>query len=309
MFRSAEGDYIVKHTFIELATESPPCLCRAHSVPAKLEQRCAGRRTLQAHQLAALFALTRRRHERTGGLVATEEATSAACSTPPEGTWLDCPLSPADRTDELNSPIAATDCPTGSPYSSTRSSAAAVEQTESVWQDLINDGGEEEAGEPGDRCGEARTTIVMRNLPKHCTRQALVAMLDDAGFSSLYDFIYVPTNFKIAASWGYAFINLVCPEVASSFWVSFDGRQLSALASNKACRLTWNAPQQGLQALVERYRNSPIMHALVPAECKPVVLKAGQPVAFPSPTRKVAGRRQLKLLRSVCSSPPGVTRA
>lgn len=53
------------------------------------------------------------------------------------------------------------------------------------------------------------------------------------------------------------------------------------------CHVAWNDKQQGLPALVERYRNSPVMHASVPEECKPVIISDGRRAPFPAPTQKV----------------------
>jgi hypothetical protein len=41
-----------------------------------------------------------------------------------------------------------------------------------------------------------RTTVVLRNLPSCLSRCDLLQILDDAGFSERYDFVYLPTNFR-----------------------------------------------------------------------------------------------------------------
>ena len=44
---------------------------------------------------------------------------------------------------------------------------------------------------------------------------------------------------------------------------------------------------RGLEAHVERYRNSPVMHRSVPDQYKPVIFKDGVRKPFPRATKKV----------------------
>merc|ERR1719335_475768 len=62
-----------------------------------------------------------------------------------------------------------------------------------------------------------RTTVILRNLPNNYTRQMLLDLMDSEGFACKYDFVYIPVDFGSQAGLGYAFINLVTPEVATDF--------------------------------------------------------------------------------------------
>lgn len=53
----------------------------------------------------------------------------------------------------------------------------------------------------------------------------------------------------------------------------------------------WGGPHQGLEAHVERYRNSPVMHEDVPDTFKPVLFANGVRISFPLPTRKLRAPR------------------
>jgi hypothetical protein len=132
---------------------------------------------------------------------------------------------------------------------------------------------------------DTRTTVMLRNLPNNYTRSMFVAMLDSEGFQGLFDFVYLPIDFQTKACFGYAFVNLSDASIVPSFWDTFNGFSRWSLPSKKVCFLSWCGPQQGYDAYVERYRNSPIMHPTVPDEHRPVVFSGGVRVEFPPPTK------------------------
>jgi len=132
---------------------------------------------------------------------------------------------------------------------------------------------------------KARTTVMLRNVPNNYTREMLMSMLDDEGFSACYDFVYLPVDFNSGACLGYAFVNLAEAGHVEPFWRAFDGYARWAMPSRKVCRVSWCGPHQGLEAHIARYRNSPVMHDTVPEEYKPILLSQGRRVAFPGPSR------------------------
>jgi len=132
---------------------------------------------------------------------------------------------------------------------------------------------------------EVRSTVMLRNLPNNYTRAMLLELLNQEGFAGLYDFVYLPIDFKSRASLGYAFVNLVNCKAVTDFWKSFSGFSRWKLPSRKVCFVSWCGPVQGLDAYIERYRNSPVMHASVPDEYKPTIFLGGVRVPFPPPTK------------------------
>jgi len=131
------------------------------------------------------------------------------------------------------------------------------------------------------------TTVMLRNLPNNYSRAMLLKLIDAEGFGNQYDFIYLPMDFKSHASLGYAFVNLVTAELAQRFFETFEGFHRWVVPSQKVCSVNWSHPYQGLDAHIERYRNSPVMHEDVPDEYKPMVFKNGERFAFPPPTKKL----------------------
>jgi len=159
---------------------------------------------------------------------------------------------------------------------------------------FAHDNGYFEAQDPRAPCPHPehlRTTVMLRNLPNNYSRTMLMDLIDSEGFARLYDFIYLPIDFKSRASLGYAFVNLVNSEAANRFRLTFDGFSDWILPSRKVCGVSWSGPHQGLEAHIERYRNSPVMHEGVPDMYKPAIFNDGVRVVFPPPTKKLRAPR------------------
>lgn len=135
--------------------------------------------------------------------------------------------------------------------------------------------------------GETRTSVMLKGVPDSCTRPMMLQLLDAAGFFGRFNFVYLPMDFKRNKNLGYALINLVSPKEALRLGRYFEGFSNWNELGGSACTVTWCSPQQGVQAHVERYRNSPVMHESVPEEWRPLLLTHGVPVAFPPPTMKI----------------------
>jgi hypothetical protein len=131
------------------------------------------------------------------------------------------------------------------------------------------------------------STVIMRNIPNNYTREMLLGLLDTEGFAQRYDFVYIPIDFSSQAGLGYAFVNLATPSDALTFWAHFEGFRNWAVPSEKVCTLQWSSPIQGLEAHLERYRNSPVMHETVPDQWKPVLYYRGVRMIFPAPTKSI----------------------
>jgi RNA recognition motif-containing protein len=127
---------------------------------------------------------------------------------------------------------------------------------------------------------------MLQNLPDDYSRDMVVELLDKQGFRGLYDFVYVPMNFRTKSSFGYAFINFVSPLVTKTCWEKLQGFLCWTVPSDRVCNMSWSV-HQGLKAHIRRYRNSPVMHETVPDEYKPAVFTHGVRDPFPPPTKKV----------------------
>mmetsp|Transcript_71846 Transcript_71846/g.126917 ORF Transcript_71846/g.126917 Transcript_71846/m.126917 type:complete len:320 (-) Transcript_71846:22-981(-) len=135
------------------------------------------------------------------------------------------------------------------------------------------------------------TTVMLRNLPNNYNRAMVMKMLDDNGFKTKYNFLYLPIDFRSGACLGYAFVNLVCPSIVQPFWQTFAGFSRWVLPSKKICRVSWSHPHQGLESHVERYRSSPVMHPNVQDEHKPIMLQDGVEIPFLAPKKSMRAPR------------------
>jgi hypothetical protein len=135
--------------------------------------------------------------------------------------------------------------------------------------------------------GQEFTTLCLRNVPNNHTRSMLIKLLDQEGFSGHYDLVYVPVDFTRFAGLGYAFVNFSSNEAAEKAIQTFQGFKGWGSTSQKVCDVSWSGPLQGLEAHIERYRNSPVMHESV-SECyKPAFFQGGFRLPFPCPTKEI----------------------
>jgi len=156
------------------------------------------------------------------------------------------------------------------------------------------------------------TTVMLRNIPNRYTQSMLLEVLIEQGFRGLYDFVYLPMDFRNGVNLGYAFVNLITNEDALHFMQVFQGFSKWFVDSVKVCEVSWAHPHQGRHQHVERYRNSPVMHPSMPDDYKPMVFKKGMRVPFPPPT-KVIRAPKLRPIRDRAPSgsgtpPPGGNR-
>merc|ERR1712048_904266 len=133
-----------------------------------------------------------------------------------------------------------------------------------------------------------RTTAMLRNIPNSYTRAMLTELLDSEGFSGRYDFLYLPIDSNTGAGLGFAYVNFVSLMDACAFQKCFNGFKRWTIPTSKAGSVGWsNADQQGLEANIERYRNSAVMHHSVPDQHKPIILKNGLRIPFPKSIKKL----------------------
>jgi len=116
---------------------------------------------------------------------------------------------------------------------------------------------------------DKRTTIMIRNIPNKYTQQMLLEAIN-ANFYGLFDFFYLPIDFKNRCNMGYAFVNFKDPKTVAKFSQEFSGKMWGKFHSKKICSITY-ARIQGLEALVKNFEKSSIILSEDP-EIKPIIL-------------------------------------
>lgn len=138
------------------------------------------------------------------------------------------------------------------------------------------------------------TSVILKNIVPGCDRETLLRVLREHGFLEHVNFAYLPMAFdkKSTASFRYAFINFAKPCAAAQFHEQFAGfKNWGNLGeTSEGCTVEW-CGMQGLEAHIERYRNSPMMHYTVPDDFKPVLLSNGLRMPFPPPTEVIKAPR------------------
>lgn len=200
--------------------------------------------------------------------------------------------------------IESTACDSSSDDGASSPSTELSSRSIGAWCDVSDDEFEEQdqkdAIEKSGRCEEAQqfavcevpvpATLVLQGIPREYTRAMLCALLDSVA-AGCYDFVYLPQAFRKRknnwASFGYAFVNFCRyqdAQVAMDRLIGFNDWQV---ASDKILSVVWSTDCHGLCALVERYRNNPVMHHEVHDDCKPIILLRGVRIPFPQPTASI----------------------
>mmetsp|Transcript_65707 Transcript_65707/g.129467 ORF Transcript_65707/g.129467 Transcript_65707/m.129467 type:complete len:153 (-) Transcript_65707:110-568(-) len=133
------------------------------------------------------------------------------------------------------------------------------------------------------------TTIVVRNVPDSWEVQDLVSLLWWQGFSLDFNFAYVPLHISSEVALGYAVVNMANQAKAQQFMGQIQGMRVPN--QEKALVVEWCRKIQGLDGMVDRYRNSKVMHPNIADRQKPMVFHNGMPIRFPGPNRNVNAPR------------------
>lgn len=132
------------------------------------------------------------------------------------------------------------------------------------------------------------TTLRISNIPAEYNREFFAKTLDREGFAGFYDFLFVPMNFGTNLNSGIAIANFRSNATAAEALKLFESYDRWLVDSTQVAVPTWSEYEQGLQDLLERYKNSPLMHESVPDICKPATFNTlGEISTFPAATRRI----------------------
>lgn len=137
----------------------------------------------------------------------------------------------------------------------------------------------EQAGSGNDK----RTTVMVRNIPNKYTQSMLLEEIN-INFEGLYDFFYLPIDFKNKCNVGYAFINFMNATDVATFFSEFNGQRWRNFNSEKICSISY-ARIQGKAAMIARFQNSSLLEK--DESYKPLLFVSkgpdkGKPESFPA---------------------------
>jgi hypothetical protein len=87
---------------------------------------------------------------------------------------------------------------------------------------------------------DARTTVMIRNIPNKYTIKELADEID-LHFDNTYDFLYLPCDIKNQCNVGYGFINFLTTEYLKDFYEHFQGKKWARFRSEKVIFLSFRS--------------------------------------------------------------------
>jgi hypothetical protein len=140
------------------------------------------------------------------------------------------------------------------------------------------------------------TTLYIEKVPADYTRVLFANTLDKEGFAGTYDFLFVGMDLRTRVCNGFALVNFRSNALALRALECFKSFDRWLTQSSQLAVPIFSEYYQGMDELIERHRNSPIMHGSVPDIYKPVLFDAnGKLEKFPQPTRQIRVPRVRKL--------------
>ncbi|KAF4543573.1 Meiosis protein Mei1 [Lasiodiplodia theobromae] len=125
---------------------------------------------------------------------------------------------------------------------------------------------------------DVRTTVMLRNIPNQMTTYDLQALLN-TWVRGKFDFLYLRIDFANMCNVGYAFVNFDMPMTIVEVKQKLDAHGWPGhLGSTKRAAMSY-ATVQGVESLVEKFRNSSVMLEL--PNCRPRLFWTFQD--FPDP--------------------------
>ena len=95
---------------------------------------------------------------------------------------------------------------------------------------------------------------MIKNIPNKYTQEMLKNEIEQE-FRGMFDFLYLPIDFKNNCNYGYAFINFEDLHSVGRFCRKFQRRKWDISNSKKICEVVY-AKIQGKEALVRRFKYS-----------------------------------------------------
>lgn len=130
------------------------------------------------------------------------------------------------------------------------------------------------------------TTLMIKNVPRAYTEDALLLELETIVGKGTFDFFYMPWDTKRQSNFGCAFVNFLSPADALRCVSAFSTRKWCFVSTSKTCSVV-PAHVQGLENNLEHYRDRAVCSP-DNVHC-PIVFKDGERVVFAEAVRQYCG--------------------
>mmetsp|Transcript_8553 Transcript_8553/g.22066 ORF Transcript_8553/g.22066 Transcript_8553/m.22066 type:complete len:263 (-) Transcript_8553:72-860(-) len=143
---------------------------------------------------------------------------------------------------------------------------------------------------------EGCSTVMVHSLPKQVSQDMLARMVHDNGFLGAYDFLYVPMDSRSRANKGsstnrgFAFVDLLTPDLAKQFYKAFNNRHVVGYESCKPLEVR-KARLQGFDQLAEYFASKSQRQQFAHSTSRPIFLLPGAPRS-PEPPRVAEKERE-----------------
>lgn len=132
-------------------------------------------------------------------------------------------------------------------------------------------------GTPAGLPPEQVTTLMIRNVPRRYTEEALIAELEAYVSREQYNFLYLPWDTRRASNCGYAFINCVDAATTTSLCQQLNGRTWRLVQSPKDIKAV-PAHVQGIALNLAHYMGSSVVEEGYAHS--PIVIHNGRKIDF-----------------------------
>lgn len=117
---------------------------------------------------------------------------------------------------------------------------------------------------------DKRTTLMIKNIPNKYNQEMLLTAINK-NHETLYDFFYLPIDFKNKCNVGYAFINFKSANSIPAFYNEFNDKRWEKFNSEKVCQISY-ARIQGKDAMIEHFKNSSLLFE--DPKCQPLIFQS-----------------------------------
>jgi hypothetical protein len=141
---------------------------------------------------------------------------------------------------------------------------------------------------------DTRSTVMVRNIPKTCGREAFIDFLGSCGLTERYSFFYMPFDKRRNTHCGFAFVNFNSPFDVLTL---FESVQMAGSKTHMAALAVNYARLQGQEQLIKHFSLSAVLHEN-DARKRPVFYAStdGEVFQQPQKAKHREGRRGGKLV-------------